>query len=237
MKTAKFDKDTLKIAYFRYKAVLVPTLIFCLSVLLLIFVILPQLQTLVTQRDEGTALGERIDLLQKNYTFLSSLSEPELDKQLQIATSTLPTEKDFPGIVAAITASAVNSGVTLGDFSFAVGELSSKSATFSVVPTLQMTLSLVGGAENVKRFVHALGGTLPLSQVTSVQLNNNNASVIVSFFYKPLPPLVFAGDVPISPLSSEDLALLTRMGTIRDAMQSVSLPSPVSSTTSATEKF
>ncbi len=210
-----FDQNTLRVLYRRHKTYLFPFLAFTVSLVIIVVVIIPEVQQMFALKSQEEMIGQKITIIRQNLTFLSTLNDANTNKQLQTATTALPSEKDFTGILSTISQAAAESGVLVGDFSFQVGELSASSKTTSL-PTIDIVLAVSGGGiEGIKRFLHELANRFPLSQITSVHVNDTTSSVTVSFFFRPFPSLKTDGSQTISPLSQSDISVLDKLSSFK----------------------
>lgn len=209
----KFEFDsTVKLLLFRYKVFLLPLGIILVCIFLFIQVVNVQLQDFYTLQNEVEAEQERIGILKGNLNMLSSLNNTTQDRYLQSAYNALPSYKDFMGVLNAVTVASGNAGVGLSDFSFNVGDLSTKSAQLAKSPSFNLNLTLLNsGVDKTKRFLNELAKISPLSEVIEVDINGNTASVILVFYYKPLPLMVVNYFSPIKPISLQEKSLVDKI--------------------------
>lgn len=205
------SKD-IRLLYLRYKDSSYYTIFLISLVLLVCFILffqlaLPQLQNWFSIRNEVIATRDRIAVINQNMNFINGLDKTVLDEQVTIATSALPFEKDFGGILNALTDASVKAGVSLDDYSFQLGNIASVSAqkgkkvnTFSSV---QVTVAIGGDISNVSTFLKEVNTKLPLSEVTSVNGDSSTTTVKLQFYQKSFPKIVFTDDKPLEPLSAE----------------------------------
>lgn len=215
--TPKFslDKGAYKILYERYREYIAPVAVIFVCFVLIIKIIIPQVHDFVATLNIVKEMQEQIAVLKNNVQFLTSLEDQALDSQMQIASSALPMEKDFAGILNAITTASARSGVSLGDFSFAVGELSTKSAQLARQPTIAVTLTVGGDAFLAQRFIQELAKTVPLSEVLNVAVSGRSSSLTTVFYYKVFPPIQFDATKPLSALSQNEEQLLNKLSSWR----------------------
>ncbi len=108
------NQTTFRILYFRYKGYFIPvgTIIVCM--LLFVFVIIPQIQTWFSLRDDTITEQNKIATINQNLTFTSQLDQATLTKQLALASLALPQEKSFEQVLSAVSQAAVNAQLNLG---------------------------------------------------------------------------------------------------------------------------
>ena len=206
-----FDQSTFKILYLKYKELIIPCVVIVVSIIIFLEVILPQVKELVSIREEEKNAKARVESLKKNLLFLSNIDNSNLDIQLKLTTSALPGEKDFAGIINAISNTAVNTGVALDDFGFQVGELSTKSAKMTVKPSIEVGLSVKTDIEGLKRFLDRLYEEFPIAQVTGVNIEKKAYGVGTAFFYKPLAQIKFDESKELKSFSKDEQNLLNNL--------------------------
>lgn len=185
-----FDESTLKILYYKNKDYIIPVGVILTSLLLFLFVVVAQIQDFFSIQAEVSVTKERILKLQNNLTIIEKLDEGTLDSDLRLVFTALPVEKNYSGILNAVTAASQNANVSLDDFSFEVGDLSSSSAQVSPQPlSINLTLNIQGGVLETQRLMRSLTKTMPLSQVLDIQIQNNLSNLTTNFYYKPLSPV------------------------------------------------
>ncbi|RJQ37110.1 hypothetical protein C4559_03970 [Candidatus Microgenomates bacterium] len=205
-----FDENTYRILYHRYKELIWPLLIIFVCFGLFLKVIIPQFQEFLSMREEEKVLNKKIITLRSNLDYLSKMDDSNLDSQVKIVSSVLPFEKDFVGVLSAISFAAGKSGIKVGDFSLQIGSLS-LSNQIALKPSLDVSLTVSGGVEGVKRFLKELANVSPVSDASTVQLAGNMSTLSLSFYYKPLPSFVFDYYTPIKSLSKAQKSTLEKI--------------------------
>ena len=233
-------KKNLRFWYYRYKdspyfsfSIIGITIVVCL--ILIVQIIIPQLQTWFSIRDEVVATRERISVLRNNLAFMGSLDRTLLNTQLETATAALPPQKDFSAILNAIFESALQSGVSLGDFSFNVGNVSAAAAgkpgdaSQKDLSSIEVTLVLSSNLDGAKRFLTKIKEKLPLSEVVKLEGNLQSTTVTIRFFQKPFAKIVYQDTQPLPPVSSVNQQLLQQLsGWKVSTQQNFALPSGTS---------
>lgn len=209
------DKGTYKVLYERYREYLAPLAVIFVCLVLILKIVIPQVQDFIGTLNTVKEMQSQITVLKNNVQFLTSLDDSVLDSKMRVASSALPAEKDFAGILNAITTASVRSGVSLGDFSFAVGELSTKSAQLAGQPSIQVALTVSGDAFLAQRFIQELLKTVPLSEILNVAISGRSSSLTTVFYYKVFPPIHFDGAKPIFALLQNEEQLLNKLSSWR----------------------
>ncbi|MDO8658026.1 MAG: hypothetical protein Q7K55_04750 [Candidatus Levybacteria bacterium] len=212
-----FEQSTFRILYLKYKELIIPGGIIFVSIILFLQVVLPQFQELSLIRNKEEETKERIRNLNNNLMFLSKLNNSSLDFQLKLTTSVLPIEKDFVGIINAVSNTAVDTGVALDDFGFVVGELSTRSAaikTSGIIkdkPSIDLGLSVRTNIDGLKRFIERLSEEFPLSQIMGISIDKKKYGISTVFFYRALVPDRFNESTELKPFSKADEAMLNKL--------------------------
>lgn len=214
-------KKGLRFWYYRYRDSEYLTFgiiggIVAVCVMLIFWVILPQLSSWFSIRDEIIATRSRIETLEKNITFVNSLDRAKLDSQLQTASTALPAEKDFNAMLDVIASAAVEANVAMNDFSFQVGNVSSSKgnttdARYRDLASIRITLVVVGTVDGVKRFVTSVENSVPVTEVINIDGSDKTVAVSIQFFQKSFPDIKIDDTKELTPLSQKKVALLEKL--------------------------
>ncbi len=228
-----FGLESLTISeiYTRYKNYLIPILIIFVCFILLIQVTIPQISVLSQRQQEVKTENDKLKILEGNYEILAKLSDSTLNSQLTITTDALPLEKNFAGVINAINLSANKAGVFLGDYQFTVGDLK-KSIPGKNASSMELTLSVNGGALPTSRFIAELYKSLPVAEVTSVTVNSDKAQITAVFYYQPFPGV--QNTAAFSDLTPDKVNLLNELSSWNNprTFEQVSVSSPSASLSS-----
>lgn len=207
---AHIDLEIIRIIYLKYKEYLLPVIFFIISWGFFIQFVIPEIQNFLVARDQVTTSEQTVAVITQNYNTLASLNDDDLRSLLNTANHALPQIKDFAGILDTISTAAGSSGVTLNDYSFQIGDINSTdNPSGAANQTVQITLTLKGDVDQVKKFIQVLSQQLPLSAVTNVSITSaSSANITASFFYSPLPRLTFVDTSPLRVISAQQRKLL-----------------------------
>lgn len=206
------NQNTIRILYFKNKEFILPSLVIFISLFLFLKVLIPELREVLSMFDREKAYREKLSTMKNNYNFILNLDNSDLDSQVKVVSSALPLEKDYVGIISAISQTAASSNVLVEDFGFEVGGLSTESTNLiKPNPSIKINLVLKGGQENTKQFLKNLSEQFPLSEVSSVQINDEASNISTDFYYRSFASMKFQEDMPIAKLSGEKEAVLDRL--------------------------
>ena len=235
------DQLVFKSLYYRYKAFVMPVSVIGICFVLFAFVVMPQIQNWLSLRDVLTVDAQNLQVLHQNIALVTSLDDAKLNDRLATATSALPAQKDFAGIITSLQNAAAIAGVDLGDYSFQLGDLSGQdqSGKASQLP-LQLNVALRGNITGAQRFMSQLRQQLPLSDAIALSVNaDTSITVTVIFYYAALPHISFTDTQPLPVLANGDkqlldnLAVESNIGLVTLASPSVSQHAPTQATNSA----
>ncbi len=204
-----------------------------ICIVLSLYLILPELSNWFSIRKEVTATRQRIAVLQQNVNFMNNLDKNILNQQLLTSTQALPSEKDFGTMLNAISNASANSGVSLNDYSFQVGNIASSSGKTTIaapnqLSSIQVIVVVDGSLDKIRKFIHALENSSPLAEVAMINGSAPNTSVTIQFYQKPFPVGNFSPFTPLTPLSNNKVTLLQTLSqwqgpsTIRNETRSTS---------------
>jgi len=206
------DINTLRVLYARYKGFIAPFLAIVVVVILFVKITIPSIQDLLKGYEEQKVGIQTLENLRGKLNFVKSLDNSNITSQFNLVNKALPIIKDFDGVLSAISDSSNKSGVAIGGFKFLVGSLS-KEEDGNEYPTLNVSLSVIGGVEAVDKFIGSLAKALPLSEITKVSSQKDNSTVAIDFYYKPLKKSKYDESLPINQISNDGLKLIEELST------------------------
>jgi len=230
-KKINVDFENLTILYKHYKDFLLPFGVIVISVLVIVYVIFPQIQQYFNSQDLVKAEQQKLDALRNNYSLLTSLDDATIASDLSSLSFALPAEKDFAGIIDAISYVSAKTGVTVGNFEFSLGNLSTSNFGGTAYPSTKIDLNLKGNTKNIADFTHEIIKTMPIAEVTAINISGGAGSLTILFYYKPFPSQNISDQTRITPLSVKQLSLMKEISSWNSVGQ---IGLPVSSAVPAT---
>lgn len=181
--------EDLRFLYFKYKDTIgftigIILLLITITIIVFIKVVMPTAENWFSIQREVDDTKNRIALLTSNQNKLASIDEVVVTRQFATATQALPYEKNYAGYVLAIDNATLISGMRRDDYSFVVGNLSTKSAQLSPNTAIPVKIALKGDVDKLLIFLQILQKTVPLSEIVLVSAHSNSAIVEINFFYK-----------------------------------------------------
>lgn len=242
MKSIEINRSIMLLLYNKYRDYIVPIATIVVSFLLFMLFTIPQISSLSTRQQEVKFERDKLTSLRNNLNILSSLNDSVLNSQLTVASEALPSTKNFSGVLNTISISANKTGIFLGDFDFQVGDLSSTNVPAKGFPNLQLSLTVNGNVSSVARFINELYRSLPIVEVTKIDLGGNHAQLNTLFYYKPYAERNIDAGIKLSSLTKNDLDTIREIsswnnpGTFQE-LQPLLNPSSSSSTSASFSAF
>jgi Tfp pilus assembly protein PilO len=238
-KKTNIDLENLKVLYRHYKEFLLPVGVILVSILVIIYVIFPQIQQYFSSQSAVQAEQQKLDTFRSNYNLLISLNDATIASDLNILSSALPSQKDFAGIIDAISYVSAKTGVSVGNFEFSLGNLSASNFGGTAYPSTKINISLRGDAKSIARFVEEVAKTMPIAEVTSINIADNTGSMTILFYYKPFPVQNVSDSVSIAPLSASQQTLIKTISSWNSTSQAemLSLPNVTATSSASTSPF
>jgi len=181
-----------------------------------LYVFMPKFKEYQEIKKEIEAQNQRITVLARKLNDLSSLSEKELEDNVDLSLKSVPAEKDFYVVVKNIKNIFGQEGILLSTFQFTVGEISTQSAkkAASDLPEFfGVSLSFSGPVDKTERAISRLENSLPLLSIdllkltseyssSSGQLGNYTGSMNLKSYFALLPKTLGAIDKELPKISS-----------------------------------
>lgn len=214
-----FGHNDLRFLYLRYKdspyySISIFLLVIIVSVMLVFRVIVPQIESYFAINQQAKELREQIKTINENITLINGLDKAQLNSQLKTATTALPVDREFAGIINVIAESALKSGVSVQDFSFSFGGVLGSSdkveKSKNLVP-IHIAIATDGSVNNQKRFLKEFLEKIPLAEILSIDGDSKSLNISISFYYKPVSKITFKEDEPIPPLPPSSRSLLQKL--------------------------
>jgi hypothetical protein len=207
------DLENLTVLYRHYKDFLLPIGVMVVSVLVILYVVFPQIQQYSNSQDLVKTEQQKLDALNSNYNLLTSLDDAKIAANLNTLSLALPAQKDFAGIIGAITYVSAKTGVSVGNFEFSLGDLSASNFAGTAYPSTKIDISLKGDTKSIINFAHEITKTMPIAEVTALNISGNSGDLTVLFYYKPFPAQNVNDQTAIVSLSAKQLSLINQLST------------------------
>jgi hypothetical protein len=197
-----------------YRKILLPLLLIFASVFLMILVIMPQFSSITNKMSEISDQNKLIATLTNSQRAVTDTSEALVNSDFDTATLALPVQKDISLVFDALTQAASETNTTVSTFAITVGGIYGKAAEASTVagnPNMSVTASVIGDVASLVAFTQKLNETLPLSEISKIDISDSEAVLEISFYYKPVDASKIASEDSVTPLSQSDKILLNKL--------------------------
>lgn len=203
---------SLKILFYRYKDTQYYPLVnigflFVIACFLLFQIVIPQFSEWFSVQREVNTIKGNIKTMQENISFLSSLDQKALDADVLTITNAYPFDKDYIGIINALSKTASRTGVALPDFRLSVGD----PVPGDLPVKFQMSFTFAGSLQVAKKFINELEQVLPIAAVTSINNTGSQTTVNLEFYYHGFPAITINQKEKLTPLNTKERELLARL--------------------------
>ena len=199
--------------YQKYKLILFPLAMISSSIILIFFVIIPQVNRLLdTNRNIGE-LNKKNAFLETKAQELEVLDAEDLQEKLNLALVALPQETDFANLIGVILNLTSQSQFSLLSFQTdkVDPQAGSKSSAYGV------KLGLSGPKETLETLLSDIEKNSRVMKVTSVEYTAVRAdepidvNLGIEMYYSPIPSSLGAVDTPLPKLSEKDETIIATL--------------------------
>lgn len=185
--------EELRQIYRKRKQQLLPLIFGFAAFFIFVRVVLPQWTDIVDAQQLITTKQSTVEAKEATLTLLNSMPSETIDSDYQLITTALPVQKNIVLIYDQLNTVASRANVGLGGFSVKLGGVYSATAASapekggaSGIPFLNIVVTVTGQNENVRLFAEELYKSMPLVEITSIDIARSDARYDVKFFYKPI---------------------------------------------------
>ncbi len=164
---------------------------------ILLFVIIPQIGNIGVQRAANAAKQAEVQELQASLNALQSANPEQIDSDMKLVTTALPTSKDVIAVFSTISSLATSTNVQLRGFTLKVGNLYKKNV--SNEETIQLDITSATGfpaidvvitvttldERNLVTFSDGLYRNFPIARINTLSSQENESTIEISFYYRP----------------------------------------------------
>lgn len=201
----------------KYKENIITASYVLASLLLIVFVILPQFSTLSVNNAKVAEKEENVKKLLLSSQTVATLSRGDIASDLSTVTAALPEGKDIIILYNAISDAARRANVDITSFSLKVGGVfggreENAARPLAGFPSVEVVAHVTShDYRNVLAFLQYLYDAFPIAEVTKVNLVDTESIFDVNFYYKPYDLASLSRQNIIQPLSVSDSNLLTKL--------------------------
>lgn len=200
--------EELKIYYIKYKQFVFPILTVVASLIIIVFVIMPELKSYTNIREQINTLQKRTDNLEVKAEELGKIDPDTSQQNIKVAFTILPADQDVPRAMATLQDAINQSGLVLKSTAYSgSGNVAGKSSFL-------LNVSVLGRLSSVRDFLVKLQETPRLYQVESLAAQFQStgdvveASLPIAVFYEQVPGNIGTLDHPAPKLTDSEEQML-----------------------------
>ena len=197
------DINTLKS---NYKTLIYPSVVGLASLIIIIFVIVPQLQGFLSGQDDLKLKQARLNTLEVKAKELESFNQEAYTEKLLNAFYYLPVDKDYSNIIGIFRELTASAGMSLNSLHPGSGPAAN---SYSV------KADIVGQTSSLGAMLEAIEKSPRVMKLESVETSTStsglNATLTVSVYYDAPPQSLGAIDVPLPKLTEQDQVVLSSL--------------------------
>lgn len=203
-------KEVLVKFYSTYKLYIFPAVVLTSCLILIVFVIYPQLVSLISNNKVSSGLQKKMDFLEVKAQTLEGYDGRDLSSKLDYALAYLPADKDFTNALGLLQ--NITSRSSFSILSFALGTQTAikgaqgYSVKLEVKGPKALLPNLFSGIESSNRVMRV--ATL---EVKSLPDGSVDAFLGIDVLYSSAPQTFGSADSPLPVLTEEDEQLLSKL--------------------------
>ncbi len=221
-------KDLILKYYQDYKLYIFPIIVALSSLILIVFVIYPQIISFVNNNRVQGQIVTKSNLLEAKAQTLESYDEQDLRNKVNVVLDTYPTGKDY---ISAL--SLLNNIITQAGFSIVSMTVGSTSVKNTNSQSYNINLDISGPAELIPVLLNNIENSPRLMKVNNVEavLGKDRVSTVsmtAEVFYSSVPKDFGGIETPVSELSQKEEEIIVKLA--QAANSSRSTPSETGTT-------
>lgn len=195
--------------YKKYKYIVWPIFSGLASVIVLVFIIIPQFLGYLKSRDEISQTNNHLNSLVVKAEELKQIDGEGTRKKLETAYVMLPSDQDIPKTLAILQDRVNKSSLQLKNTNFVTSRKPGDNH-------YQLNLSVSGPIDYIRNFLIGLEDSPQIFQVDSINVHFQSvglgvdADIPISVYFQPPKKAVVALDQPISTLTTQEESLLSK---------------------------
>ena len=194
--------------YTTYKIFIFPIIIIFCSLILIVFVIYPQIVKLIRNQKDLGALMNKSQFLSTKVLALDNLDGGDLSKKVGLSLSSYPSDKDFGYVIGIVQNISAQSGYNV--VSISLGESAKGNQSYAV------KMQLIGSVSLLPILISNIENSNRLMRVSSVETTSRdsasvNVSLSLDVLYSALPSTFGTEDSPLPELAQKDEELLSKL--------------------------
>lgn len=205
--------------YKKYKLFIFSGIVVFSSLILIIFVIYPQISKLIVSQKVEEEIISKTKILDNKALALENYDQNDLDRKVTLALGSYPAGKDFVSDFSLLQNVVSQSGFTIVSIN-----LGSRSLQTTGVDSYGLKVNILGPSSLVPVLLSNIESSSRLMRVGSVEsavgrdLGVANLTLDVSVLFSPTPSAFGTVDSPISELTEKDEDVIARLGKVANSL-------------------
>lgn len=194
-----------------------PAVIFLSSVLIAVYVIIPQISYVSEIKQKIDEKQRQLDSLKTTLNAINTINSSGISDKLSTVNAALPNNKDIIAVYSALNLAARKASVSIRGFTVKVGGVYSQKGVKELTlrgvdqnPSLTLLINTTSSSMgNSLIFSKELYAAFPISEIKNLSSSQNETNYEVNFFYKPYDLSRISKQVTINPLTTSEESILT----------------------------
>ncbi len=199
--------------YLKYKQIIWPMTIGLLSLLLIVFVIVPQIRLFLETRGKISETTSRLQNLNSKIQQLQNVDSSNLKDGVAVALNSLPEGQEPSSAFGVIQKIAASSGVNLTTLGFSPA----KSSLVPGASSYAVRAQVLATKETLAIFLKNLTQSSVSMSISGFQISSSekadtlDASLQIDIFYAPSPKSIGAIDAPLVDLTPDERQIIASL--------------------------
>lgn len=208
--------EDLKKIYDQYRIFIFPVAVVISCLILIVFIIFPQIMNLIKNYQTEGRLKSRFDTMDSKVQALENVDEKDLSEKLKLALNAYPQDNDFANVAGILQELAGRFGFIIN--SMQVGAVS--QADKGSNSQFNVQLDLTGSKVTVNDLMNSIENYPRIMKVNSIELSNAkvssnvNAVLNIKAYFQSLPTAFGNVDTKLPQITDKDEAVLTSLARI-----------------------
>lgn len=205
-------KEEILKFYLVYKLFIFPAIIVLSSLILIAFVIYPQITKLIVNQKTQDEIFNKSNFLEAKAQTLESYDPNDLSIKVNYALAAYPIDKDFLSAIGLLQNLAAASGFNIGSISLGGGEAKS-----GVSQSYGVKLEIVGPASLLSTLLNNIENTSRIMRISSVatslakDVQSGTTSLLVEVLYAAAPAGFGSVDSPLPQISQKEEEIIAKL--------------------------
>lgn len=204
------SKDNTIKFYGQYRLYIFPAVVAISCLILIIFIIFPQVIKLIANSKVESEFKTRSKFLEAKAEALQNYDEADLSRKVGNIFSSIPAEKDFANVLGLLQGLTTQSGFNIISLSF--GQIGGSS----VKQSYGVKVELLGPKTSLGAFIDNIESSTRLMRISSMDITSGKADFVnvalgIEALFSTVPAKLGTVDSPLPEISDKDEQLLTKL--------------------------